>query len=90
MDRLRLLVALTPALLLAACGEQKDTTRADARDPLMTEAIEGQLMVDTDLSQQNARNMAVMPGGPVDPARPLPDTMPDTLPTNATGSGTNG
>jgi uncharacterized lipoprotein len=70
----RLLVALTTVILLSACSETKDIARADARDPLMTEAIEGPIMVDPDLSQQNARNMAVMPGGSVDPARPLPDT----------------
>jgi len=73
MSRFHLLAIVTPVLLLAACGEEQDKARTDARDPLMTEAIEGQIMVDPDLSQQNARNMAVMPGGPVDPARPLPD-----------------
>ena len=39
----------------------------------MTEAIEGQLLVDPDLSQQNMRNIAMVPGGAVDPAQPLPD-----------------
>lgn len=73
----RILYALAPAILLAACNEAPEERRADARDPLMTEAIEGQIMVDSDLSQQNARNMAVMPGGPADPARPLPDAAPD-------------
>lgn len=42
-------------------------------DPVMTAAIEGQLMVDPDLSQANMRNLAVVPAGPVDPAMPLPD-----------------
>ena len=34
----------------------------------MAQALEGQLMVDPDLSQQNLRNQAVVPGGPVDTA----------------------
>ena len=48
-----------------------------AHDPVMTAAIEGQLMVDPDLSQSNNRNMAVVPAGPADPALPLPDSKAD-------------
>ena len=39
----------------------------------MAEALEGQLMVDPDLSQQNLRNYAVVAAAPADPALPLPD-----------------
>ncbi len=39
----------------------------------MAEALQGQLMVDPDLSQQNMRNLAIVPGGPIDPALPLSD-----------------
>jgi hypothetical protein len=39
----------------------------------MAEALEGQLMVDPDLSQHNMRNHAIVSGGPIDPALPLPD-----------------
>ncbi|MCW1382592.1 hypothetical protein OLX02_07130 [Novosphingobium sp. KCTC 2891] len=60
--------------LLAACSDPQAARRAPDRDPAMAEAIEGQLMVDPDLSQQNARNMAVVPGGPIDPSLPQPDS----------------
>jgi hypothetical protein len=66
---------------LAACagdpardrGGEGGDGAAGAHDPVMSAAIEGQLLVDPDLSQQNMRNMAVVPAGPVDPALPLPD-----------------
>lgn len=84
MGRLRLLsmgslaFALAGALAcaLAGCGaEQQGPVTPDA-DPAMTEALEGQLLVDPDLSQQNMRNLAVVPPGPVDPARPVADPSP--------------
>ena len=62
---------------LAACGADAPRTRGaeegPAHDPVMTAAIEGQLMVDPDLSQANSRNLVVIPAGPADPALPLPD-----------------
>lgn len=62
---------------LAACGAETERTRGaeegPAHDPVMTAAIEGQLMVDPDLSQANNRNLAMVPAGPADPALPLPD-----------------
>lgn len=66
-------------LLLALAGCAADDMRergeeADGvHDPVMTAAIEGQLMVDPDLSQSNMRNLAVVPAGAADPALPLPD-----------------
>ena len=63
---------------LAGCGGQaahEHGEEADgAHDPVMIAAIEGQLMVDPDLSQANNRNLAVVPAGPADPALPLPDS----------------
>ena len=69
-------IAIIAGLLTLAtgCSDRQPVERKQAQDPVMTEAIEGQLLVDPDLSQQNMRNMAVAPGGPVDPALPLPDT----------------
>ena len=65
------------AAALAACTAEEARTRGGEdgplHDPVMTAAIEGQLMVDPDLSQANNRNLAVVPAGPADPARPLPD-----------------
>lgn len=62
---------------LAACSAEAPRTRGGeegpAHDPVMQAAIEGQLMVDPDLSQANNRNLAIVPAGPADPALPLPD-----------------
>ncbi|MEO0031920.1 MAG: hypothetical protein RIS94_1678 [Pseudomonadota bacterium] len=62
-----LVLALLP--LLAACGVPERQARVDD-DPMMAEALEDQLMVDPDLSQQNYRNYAIVPPGPVDRALP--------------------
>jgi hypothetical protein len=62
---------------LAACSAEAPHARGGdegpVHDPVMTAAIEGQLMVDPDLSQSNNRNFAVVPAGPADPSLPLPD-----------------
>jgi uncharacterized lipoprotein len=71
MTSLRLFTVLA-VFSLAACDQQASEQVGD-NDPAMTEAIEGQLMVDPDLSQQNMRNLGAVPAGPVDPALPLPD-----------------
>ena len=60
-------------LLLAACGAEPVRPDGEPLDPVMTEALEGQLLVDPDLTQQNMRNMAVVPGGPIDLALPFPN-----------------
>lgn len=66
-------IGLVLTLALAACGSASVEQDKTPLDPMMTEALEGQLMVDPDLSQQNMRNLAIVPGGPIDPALPLPD-----------------
>lgn len=73
--RAPLLAALLVAV--AACAGEAERTRGgeegSAHDPVMSAAIEGQLMVDPDLSQANNRNLAAVPAGPADPALPLPN-----------------
>ncbi|AXU18011.1 hypothetical protein C7W88_01400 [Novosphingobium sp. THN1] len=66
-------LGLVLTLILAACSSAPVEQDKTPLDPVMTEALEGQLMVDPDLSQQNMRNLAIVPGGPIDPALPLPD-----------------
>lgn len=62
---------------LAACSAETPRTRGGeegpAHDPVMSAALEGQLMVDPDLSQANNRNLAIVPAAPADPSLPLPD-----------------
>jgi len=74
---LRLALCALLGATLAACSAEAPRTRGGeegpVHDPVMTAAIEGQLMVDPDLSQANNRNLAVVPAGPADPALPLPD-----------------
>lgn len=67
-----ILAALTTAML-AACGPAPLEQEGSPLDPVMAEALQGQLMVDPDLTQQDMRNRAIVPGGPIDPALPLPD-----------------
>jgi len=65
------------AAALAACSAEAPRTRGGeegpAHDPVMQAAIEGQLMVDPDLSQANNRNLAIVPAAPADASMPLPD-----------------
>lgn len=75
MPRLRPILPIL-TLALAACGPASLEQDGPPLDPVMAEALEGQLMVDPDLSQQNLRNLAIVPGGPIDPAVPLPDPPP--------------
>lgn len=76
MHALRALPLILLAVL-AACSAEAPRTRGGeegpAHDPVMQAAIEGQLMVDPDLSQANNRNLAIVPAGPADPSLPLPD-----------------
>ncbi|MBF5089698.1 MULTISPECIES: hypothetical protein [unclassified Novosphingobium] len=65
---LPVIALLAVPFALAACAQDDGPRRADADDPVMAQALEGQLMVDPDLSQRNLRNQAVVPGGPVDTA----------------------
>lgn len=66
--------ALLASLAMTACAQDDAPKRKADHDPAMSAALEGQLLVDPDLSQQNMRNAAVVPGGPVDPATPPPDS----------------
>jgi hypothetical protein len=70
---MRTAATLALCLVLAACGSSQVEQDGAPLDPVMAEALQGQLMVDPDLSQQNMRNLAIIPGGPIDPALPLPD-----------------
>lgn len=65
---------LALCLALAGCGDDDEHHAPVDADPAMAAAIEGPLMTDPDLSQKNMGAMAAIPGGPIDPATPLPDS----------------
>lgn len=69
----RKMASLALLALVTGCADRAPDERRQNEDPVMTEAIEGQLLVDPDLSQKNMRNAAMVPAGPIDPVRPLPD-----------------
>jgi len=52
-------------LTLCGCGSSAPPAPAMVQDPVMNAALESPLLVDPDLSQQNARNLAIVPPGPV-------------------------
>jgi len=60
--RMTPLIAL---LALAGCGAAEAPTSGAPHDSVMNAALETQMLVDPDLSQQNARNLAIVPPGPV-------------------------
>ncbi len=68
------LFALVASAALIACSREEAPKAQVDHDPAMSAALQGQLLVDPDLSQQNMRNAAVVPGGPVDPATPPSDS----------------
>lgn len=76
MPALRYLLPTITTALLSACGPAPLEQDGAPLDPVMAEALQGQLMVDPDLTQQDMRNRAIVPGGPIDPALPLPDPPP--------------
>jgi hypothetical protein len=57
--------------LLGGCGESTPPTPPVAHDPVMTEALQQPLLADPDLSQTNARNLAIVPPGPADTVHPV-------------------
>jgi hypothetical protein len=67
MRPLILLVMVLPA----GCGSTPPPA-PKPRDRVMTAALQAPLLVDPDLSQQNARNLAIVPPGPVAAPEPLP------------------
>ncbi len=73
MQPLRPILPALMTALLTACGPAPLQQDGAPLDPVMAEALQGQLMVDPDLTQQDMRNRAIVPGGPIDPALPLPD-----------------
>ncbi len=73
MPALRFFLPVFATALLAACGPAPLEQDGAPLDPVMAEALQGQLMVDPDLTQQDMRNRAIVPGGAIDPALPLPD-----------------
>ena len=71
-DRATLLLAI----MMSGCSAEAPPAQPAARDPVMAAALQAPLLVDPDLSQQNARNLAIVPPGPVTAPRPLPsDTV---------------
>lgn len=62
---LPLIGLLGQILALCGCGSTAPATPAVGHDPVMNTALESPLLVDPDLSQQNARNLAIVPPGPV-------------------------
>jgi|GEM_PF-1786880 len=68
---LRPFALLLLASTLGGCGAEAPPARPAARDPVMTAALQAQLLVDPDLSQQNGRNLAIVPPGPVTGPQPV-------------------
>lgn len=56
---------------LGGCGADAPPAQQAARDPVMTAALQTPMLVDPDLSQQNARNLAIVPPGPVTAPHPV-------------------
>jgi hypothetical protein len=69
----RAFLFMFPALALAGCAGDEPRQAQTDHDPAMSAALEGPLLTDPDLSHQNMRNAAVVPGGPADPATPPTD-----------------
>ncbi len=67
---------LLVALVLGGCGSDASPAHPAARDPVTTAALNQPLLVDPDLSQQNARNLAIVPPGPVTPPYPVASDAP--------------
>ena len=63
------LILLT--LALGGCGADAPPAQQAANDPVMSAALQAPLLVDPDLSQQNARNLAIVPPGPVTAPHPV-------------------
>jgi len=63
--------ALLVLLLPAGCGSGHHAEAPPPPDPVMAAALQQPLLVDPDLSQVNARNLAIVPPGPAIPPQPL-------------------
>jgi hypothetical protein len=58
-------------LTVGGCGARAPAAPSTTRDPVMNAALQAPLLVDPDLSQQNARNLAIVPPGPMTPPHPV-------------------
>ena len=64
-------IPLGIVLALAGCHAGDPPVAPAAHDPAMSAALQAPLLVDPDLSQQNARNLAIVPPGPVTAPHPV-------------------
>ncbi|WP_353229746.1 hypothetical protein [Novosphingobium sp.] len=69
------LVSIVAAL--AGCSDSTPPGSPAAHDPVMAAALQAPLLVDPDLSQQNGRNLAIVPPGPVIAPQPLASSSPE-------------
>ena len=58
------LAVVLPLAMLAGCSDEGASAQAKPADPVMTSALRAPLLVDPDLSQFNARRLAIEPPGP--------------------------
>lgn len=64
-------IPLATMLALAGCRAADPPAAPAVQDPVMSAALQAPLLVDPDLSQQNARNLAIVPPGPVTAPHPV-------------------
>jgi hypothetical protein len=62
---------LLMVLLLGGCNAPAPAVQDAPRDSVMRAALQAPLLVDPDLSHQNARNLAIVPPGPMTPPHPI-------------------
>lgn len=84
IDRIRPLLVVAAPLALAGCSDA-DAPKAQTADPVMVAALHAPLLADPDLSQFNARNLAIVPPGPALPPQTLPKTLLTPASTSAYG-----
>jgi hypothetical protein len=71
------LALLSMLPVLGGCGAQAPAAQDPPRDPVMRAALQAPLLVDPDLSQNNARNLAIVPPGPVTAPHPVASEAPN-------------
>ena len=64
------------ALTLGGCGAGAPPAQQAATDPVMAAALQAPLLVDPDLSHENARNLVIAPPGPVTAPHPVATDAP--------------
>lgn len=70
----RLAVTTTLAAALGGCSADAPPPAPVAHDAVMAGALQAPLLVDPDLSGRNARNLAIVPPGPVLPPEAVPSS----------------